>query len=84
VNARRAGNRILYFDQVDVGATVEREADGRVVLDVATLKDADTMSGSQITRLLHDAKYGPPPTHESSAFTAALIRLPGPLRRTAI
>ena len=84
VNARKAGNTILSFDHVDVGATVEREANGQAVLDIATLKDADTMSGSQITRLLHDAKYGPPPTHESSAFTGALIRLPGPLRRTAI
>jgi len=24
VNARRAGNRVLFFDRVDVGATVER------------------------------------------------------------
>jgi pyruvate/2-oxoglutarate dehydrogenase complex dihydrolipoamide acyltransferase (E2) component len=84
VNARKAGNRILSFNHVDVGATVERAAGGHVVLDIATLKDADTMSGAQITQLLHEAKYGPPPTHEPSALTAALIRLPGPLRRTAI
>jgi pyruvate/2-oxoglutarate dehydrogenase complex dihydrolipoamide acyltransferase (E2) component len=84
VNARKAGNRILYFDQIDIGATVERETGGQVVLDIATLEQADTMSGAHITQVLHEAKYGPPPTHESSAFTAALIRLPAPLRRTAI
>jgi pyruvate dehydrogenase E2 component (dihydrolipoamide acetyltransferase) len=84
VNARRAGNRILYFDQVDVGATVERETDGRVVLDIATLKQADRMSGAQITQVLHEAKYGPPPAHNPSALTAALARLPGPLRRAAL
>src|SRR5690242_11445282 len=28
VNARRAGNKVLYFDRVDIGATVERQAEG--------------------------------------------------------
>jgi pyruvate dehydrogenase E2 component (dihydrolipoamide acetyltransferase) len=84
VNARKAGNKVLYFDRVDIGATVERQADGRVVLDIATLEKADAMSSSQITQILREAKYGPPPRHDQSTLTAALVRLPGPLRRTAI
>ena len=35
LNARRAGSRVLYFDRVDVGVTVEREVDGAVVLGAA-------------------------------------------------
>ena len=84
VNARKAGNKVLYFDQVDIGATVERQAQGRVVLDIATLEKADAMSSAEITQILREAKYGPPPKHDQSALTAALVRLPGPLRRTAI
>ena len=84
VNARKAGNTLLFFDQIDVGATVERQTDGRVVLDIAIIEAADVTSSAEITDRLHRAKYGPPPTHDQSGLTAALVRLPGPLRRTAI
>ena len=33
VNARKAGNAIVSFDRVDIGATVERHWQGRTVLD---------------------------------------------------
>ena len=39
VNARKAGNRLLLFDRVDVGATVERSVDGHAVLDMAVDPD---------------------------------------------
>ena len=84
VNARKAGNRILSFDRVDIGATVERHWEGRTVLDVVTIQGADRKSCAAISGILHAAKYGPGPSHRQSGLTAQLVRLPGPLRRTAI
>ena len=84
VNARKAGNRIVAFDRVDIGATVERRWEGRTVLDVVTLRDADRRACAEISRLLHDAKYGPGTPHRQSGATAQLVKLPGPIRRTAI
>ena len=84
VNARKAGNRLLFFDRVDVGATVERPVGGGVVLDIAMIESADEQSCAEITRALRGAKLGPAPTHRGSGLTAAIIRLPGPLRRSAI
>ena len=83
VNARRAGNRILAFQRVDVGATVERHWEGRTVLDVVGIHDADRMSCAAISELLHGAKYGPGASHRPGGVAAWLVRLPGPLRRTA-
>ena len=34
--------------------------------------------------MLHAAKYGPGQSHRQSGVTAQLVRLPGPIRRTAI
>jgi pyruvate/2-oxoglutarate dehydrogenase complex dihydrolipoamide acyltransferase (E2) component len=84
VNARKAGNRLLLFDRVDVGATVERPVGARVVLDIAEIEAADERSCADVTAVLHRAKYGPAPAHRRNGVTAALVRLPGPLRRTAI
>lgn len=84
VNARKAGNQVLYFDRVDLGATVERHWEGRTVLDVVELADADRMSCAEISEVLRTTKYGPGQTHRQSGLTARLVRLPGPLRRTAI
>ncbi|TQM57878.1 2-oxo acid dehydrogenase subunit E2 [Humibacillus xanthopallidus] len=84
VNARKAGNTLLLFDHVDVGATVERVENGRAVLDIAIIRAADRKSSAEITDELHRAKYGPARAHPQSRLTAALVRLPGPLRRTAI
>lgn len=84
VNARRAGNRILTFDRVDLGATVERHWEGRTVLDVVTIPDADRKSCAEISALLHEAKYGPGSSDRLSGATAWIVNLPGPLRRAAI
>ena len=84
VNARKAGNQLLFFDRVDVGATVERPVGAHVVLDVAEIEAADERSCAEITAELHHAKFGPAPAHRQNGMTAALVRLPGPLRRTAI
>jgi pyruvate/2-oxoglutarate dehydrogenase complex dihydrolipoamide acyltransferase (E2) component len=84
LNARKAGNRIVAFDRVDIGATVERVGDGRSVLDIVVVPEADRLSCAEITRVLHEAKVGPPPSHAVSGLTAQLVRLPGPLRRAAI
>jgi pyruvate/2-oxoglutarate dehydrogenase complex dihydrolipoamide acyltransferase (E2) component len=83
VNVRKAGNRILAFDRVDIGATVEREWEGRTVLDVVTIRNADQRSCAEISQILHEAKYGPGESHRQSGLTAELWRLPGPVRRTA-
>ena len=84
VNARKAGNRILYFDRVDLGATVERHWESRTILDIVMIPAADQMSCAEITEMLHRAKYGPGQPHRASGTTAWIVRLPGPLRRTAI
>jgi pyruvate dehydrogenase E2 component (dihydrolipoamide acetyltransferase) len=84
VNARKAGNQILTFDRVDIGATVERHWQGRTVLDIVMLSQADLRSCAEVTDVLHRAKYGPGQPHRQRGLTRQLVRLPGPLRRTAI
>jgi pyruvate dehydrogenase E2 component (dihydrolipoamide acetyltransferase) len=84
VNARKAGNRILSFDRVDLGATVERHWEGRRVLDVVEIPEADRKSCAEISEVLRTTKYGPGQPQRPTRTTALLLRLPGPLRRTAI
>ena len=84
VNARRAGNKVLYFDHVDAGATVERQWEGRAVLDIVVVGDADRLSPGEITERLATAKHGPPQGRRPSGMTAQLLRLPGPIRRAGI
>lgn len=84
VNARRAGSHILSFDRVDIGATVERHWQGRTVLDIVVVPDADQASPAEITEVLLRAKYGPGHRHRQTGLTRQLLRLPGPLRRSAI
>jgi pyruvate dehydrogenase E2 component (dihydrolipoamide acetyltransferase) len=83
VNARKAGSRILTFDRVDIGATVERQWRGDSALDIVTIRDADTTSCAEISELLHEAKFGPAQDHRQSGMAAQLWRLPGPIRRVA-
>ena len=84
VNSRKTGNRILTFDRVDVGATVERHWEDRTLLDIATVRDADRMSASAVSALFHETKYGPGESHGPQGMMRPVLRLPGPLRRTAI
>jgi pyruvate/2-oxoglutarate dehydrogenase complex dihydrolipoamide acyltransferase (E2) component len=84
VNARKAGRRILFFDRVDVGATVERVEQGRATLDIVVLPDADRLSCAEVTTALHRAKVGPGQQHPHSRALGAVLRLPGPLRRAAV
>jgi pyruvate/2-oxoglutarate dehydrogenase complex dihydrolipoamide acyltransferase (E2) component len=84
VNARKAGNQILTFDRVDIGATVERHWQGRTVLDIAVVPEAEHASCAEVTEVLHRAKYGPGQPHPQRGLTKQLVRLPGPLRRSAI
>ena len=84
VNARKAGNQVLSFHHVDIGATVERQRDGRSLLDVVTIPDADRKPCSEITEVLRRSKYGRAQQHSQRGLTGAMLRLPGPARRTAI
>lgn len=84
VNARRVGNRVLTFDRVDIGATVERSVDGRRVLDVSVVRDADHKTCAAITEELRQAKASRAALGRPRGLTAAIVRLPGPLRRAAI
>lgn len=84
VNTRKAGNRLISFDRVDVGATVERHWQGRTVLDALLVPDADRTSCADVSELLRSAKYGPGLPHGGRGVVRALVRLPGPLRRAAI
>ena len=71
VNARKAGNHILSFDRVDIGATVERHWQGRTVLDIVVVRDADRRSCAEITDMLHRAKFGPGQAHPQRGLTRA-------------
>ena len=84
VNTRKAGNHLLTFHRVDIGATVERHWQGRTVLDIVVVTDADHRSSAEITDMLRQAKYGPGQPHRVSGLAGQLGRLPGPLRRAAI
>jgi len=84
LNARMSGSRVITFDRVDVGATVERSGEGRPVLDVVVVRGADRLDCVEITRMLHEAKTGPALKHPQRGLVAQVVRLPGPLRRTAI
>lgn len=84
VNTRKAGNRLITFDRVDIGATVERHWQGRTVLDAVLVPGADRTSCAHISELLRDAKYGPALPHGAPGPVRALAHLPGPVRRTGI
>jgi pyruvate/2-oxoglutarate dehydrogenase complex dihydrolipoamide acyltransferase (E2) component len=84
VNTRKAGNHVLSFQRVDVGATVERHWEGRTVLDAMVLPEADRTSPAEITEALQLAKFGPPQHHHLPPVTRLVVRLPGPMRRAAI
>ncbi|KRB44883.1 2-oxo acid dehydrogenase subunit E2 [Terrabacter sp. Root181] len=84
VNARMSGSSVITFDRVDIGATVERPGQGRPVLDIVVVRGADRLGCVEITRQLHEAKVGPAAPHPQRGLVAQVLRLPGPLRRTAI
>ena len=84
LNARMSGSRVVTFDRVDIGATVERPGEGRPVLDIVVVRGADRLGCAEITRQLQEAKVGPAPTHPQRGLVVQVLRLPGPLRRTAI
>jgi pyruvate/2-oxoglutarate dehydrogenase complex dihydrolipoamide acyltransferase (E2) component len=84
VNSRMAGTAILYFDRVDVGATVERHWQGRTVLDVVMIPAADRKSCAEVSEILHRAKFGPGEPHPQGGLTRVLMRLPAPLRRAGM
>ncbi len=84
VNARMSGSRIVVFDGVDIGATVERPGEGRPVLDIVVVRGADRLGCVEITLQLHEATVGQALPHPQRGVVAQVLRLPGPLRRTAI
>ena len=84
VNSRKAGHQVLYFDRVDVGATVERHWQGRTILDIVVIADADRKSCGEISETLHRVKYGPGASGPPRGLTRALMRMPGPARRAGI
>lgn len=83
VNERRAGRRLLLFDHVDLGATVERTIGGTVVLNAVTIHDADTKSCAEITAELRRAKHSQAVPAPRAGLARVVPRLPGPVRRMA-
>jgi pyruvate dehydrogenase E2 component (dihydrolipoamide acetyltransferase) len=83
VNARRVGRRVLYFDRVDIGATVEREVDGAVLLSAFTIEAADSKSCTRITEELRRAKQSRGMAPLRGPVARQVARLPGPVRRLA-
>jgi pyruvate/2-oxoglutarate dehydrogenase complex dihydrolipoamide acyltransferase (E2) component len=84
VNARRAGNRVLFFEQVDISATVERHTDGGVVPVVVTIRDANEKSCTAISTELRRAKHAHHHGPALRGVAAQVARLPGPIRRGAM
>jgi len=84
VNARRAGNRVLFFERVDFGATVERQVDGGVVLGAVTIRDADQKSCAAISEELSRAKHAQDQEPTRRGLAERVARLPGPVRRSAL
>jgi pyruvate/2-oxoglutarate dehydrogenase complex dihydrolipoamide acyltransferase (E2) component len=84
MNARRAGHRVLLFDRVDVGATVERHTGAGAVLDAVTIRDADHKSCAAISEELRRAKHAQDQAPARCGLAAQVARLPGPVRRSAI
>lgn len=83
VNARRVGNRVLYFEGVDVGATVERHVREDVVLTAVTIHDADQKSCAGISEELHQAKLGLQ-QERARGVSSVVARFPGPVRRRIV
>lgn len=83
VNARRVGNRVLYFEGVDVGATVERHVGDDVVLTAVTIHDADQKSCAGISEELHQAKLGLQ-QERARGVSSVVARFPGPVRRRIV
>ncbi|MGB8022431.1 MAG: DUF998 domain-containing protein [Candidatus Nanopelagicales bacterium] len=81
VNARRAGRRVLCFDRVDIGATVEREVDGEVLLGAFSIEAADAKSCAEITAELRRAKASRLPWPVRGPLARQAARLPDPIRR---
>jgi len=84
VNARRAGNRTVCFNRVDIGSTVERQVDGQEALAVVAIRDADRKSCETITAELWRAKHQPHEEPAPNPLLTGLASLPGPVRRSAI
>lgn len=84
VNARKAGNRILSFDRVDVGALVERHDGDRVFLDIAFLRAADQQSCAEATEVLRRTKQGEGTQSARGGGWALVARLPGSVRRVIV
>lgn len=83
VNARRAGNRLVFFDRVDVGATVERQGE-TAVLTAVTIPHADQKSCATITEELRHAKRDDESGPSPDGIAALVGRLPGPVRRSVM
>lgn len=84
VNARRAGRRLVCFDRVDIGATVEREVDGAPVLSAFAIECADTRSCADITAELRRAKQRRLPGPARGPIARRVAQLPGPVRRIVL
>lgn len=84
VNARRAGNRVLFFEQVNISATVERHTDEGVIPVVVTIRDADEKSCAAISKELRRAKHAHDHGPARRGVAARVARLPGPIRRGAM
>lgn len=81
LNVRRSGRRLVVFDAVDVGLTVERELEGGTVPAPYVVTNADHKSVADIAAELRAARQAPVAGVTDLVGGSALLALPSALRR---
>jgi pyruvate/2-oxoglutarate dehydrogenase complex dihydrolipoamide acyltransferase (E2) component len=81
VNARRAGRRLLLFDDVDIVVTIERLLDGTPTPMPTMLRQLETRSAREIGALIAAARERPVERAGDLTASRALTAVPGWIRR---
>lgn len=83
LRSRRCGGRLVVFDHVDVGITVEREIDGRVLPLPHVLRRAELKTVRELSQEIRAAQSAPVENLGSLTGFGVITRLPSWLRRLA-
>jgi pyruvate/2-oxoglutarate dehydrogenase complex dihydrolipoamide acyltransferase (E2) component len=81
VNVRRAGQRVVWFDAIDVAVTVERIVEDAILPVPVAVCAADTKSVGAISSELRAARIAPLDRPEDVSGRSVLAALPPTIRR---
>lgn len=84
VNVRRAGRKLIRYDDVAIGLTVERALHGAQFALPALVAQADTKSCAEISAEIRAARERPVRTPGDLIGMRWITRLPSPVRRAGI